>query len=495
MRELFITSNTIINLSKNEKIEPKIINRAELGIDSFQANYQILGETLLTHCLQQTELFAQAISLKNYAPLVYYEILEQAIENDKPEVLAFLLEHGKIAINSYRLQEGSNRGLALLSSAFQSQSLSCFILLLQHNASSAVLLGDLPLAHVLLQLPVDNPFYSAFFQHCKPVRDDNPTFYSRLARRIASKLNDPQLSSEEKGIMQRAKDDYRGKSSFSSTIKLPESVHKDVAEIRSYQNQEALQELRNSPEYKEKEKELAKISRELEAVIKKQRLTEQVKRECKQYYDETVKFMRENDVRQNLTKGQYLAYLDKQIEMVKARITLARLGSKISRLRTAEVKEYNKAVLVVQKFIERENSARKLYSDANSIINEALNLMENHSVDLSDIFDSTGGILASLKQMSAPMAKKIDKLNTLINKNKSLNSESKEELSEEINLLSLDSEEKNEEGHLSELPNQDNWALIAYPKTLFNQNSVVNTRSLDNEKLNSDEQSLLANAT
>ena len=168
LRELLIASNLLLSSAKDKKTDHRILCNAELGLACMQADYQQLGAELLNRCFEEPELFERhALSLALYTPMQSVTIIQDLIQRDDANALAFFLKHGKVSMNACLSHDDETTRLTLLTSAFRSQSLKCFILLLQQNANSAVLLNGLPLAHILLELPFDDPFYNAFLQHCR----------------------------------------------------------------------------------------------------------------------------------------------------------------------------------------------------------------------------------------------------------------------------------------------------------------------------------------
>lgn len=274
----------------NATNERLLLNRSHLDVDLYQEKYKKTGIDLLLACLQTPELLAtHGETLKTFTSSLSYTHLEMKIRQQNIPALTFLLEHGSFKINRVLIQPKSKKGSALapLCAAYKYNNPTLFELLLNNNASCMTLYEGLPLAHTLLQLHANSPFYQAFLTHYRPVLDINARFYKALSIAVNRKLQNEELDETQRATLTRAYTHYEQKSQINAAqmMRLSDTTRSHLTSMRQTIGSDIIQDLRkSSPERDDLSRALDERTNELMRLLQRKHLrTATYMRACEQY--------------------------------------------------------------------------------------------------------------------------------------------------------------------------------------------------------------------
>lgn len=371
--------------SKSLELQARF-KKADLNVTLFQEKFDQLGIGLLLECLDSEALLTQyANCLKVFVGYLNHSHLKKMIESKNISAIKFLLDHGEFNINDVQVKHKKSK-LSPLSFAYKLNNLELFETLLNYKASPKFFYGDMPLAHVLLQLDAAHPFYQNFMRHYDMAMQGNPRLYDFLCKAIEYKLQDTKLSAAEIESLENAKTRYKSSMlGYVRDFELTSSLRDNVVSVSSRMNPHMLSALRSSPEVLGLANDLNEKAKKLHGIFKKQRIAFKAEKRCQVIYEETRKMLDGGlvELMQKFTEADVCDSLRLNLKQVEASIDFFQLKNKANRTKNEDARLQSAVAILHEANESSPNQHRQLLQQLKSmkdgleIIMEQLNKIEN----------------------------------------------------------------------------------------------------------------------
>lgn len=363
-----LNTKTVILLSQTKILESAnqaLFRRANLEVNLFNEQVKQMGVSLLLASLPSSSLLEQYQSI--FAELVAFlnhHHLEEVMRRGNVAAVKFLIENGSFNLNDIRVRVNA-KGLKLspLCAAYKLNNVELFELLLNHNASTTTFYQDMPLAHVIMQLEVTNPFYQSFMVHNDKAINGNPRFYKFLCKAIDSKLASLQLTENEICELQTAKSKYqRCIDGHISNLKISRSTRESMFATMRHLNPSVVQEMKATPtiDFIMLTERLNIKSKQFHQLLSQQHLSHTFMKHCDKVYKNAKRTLEECDdgVLQHWTQEDFIDNLQVQLHNIEALIDFFSLRTKNIRTKDEELR-LKKAQEFLKKSVDIENQSHR----------------------------------------------------------------------------------------------------------------------------------------
>ena len=245
--EMFNLADPVVTPGQN------LLHKAGLGLDYLFHNCETKGTLLLTLILSSSKerLDMYGPSLSNYSRFVSSDCIDSTIKKGKFHALKYLMDDGLLDVNRYCVKLTPDaRPLSMICIAYQLNHLEMFIGLVRLNANLfSVYQDDLPLAHTLYNLPLNNPFRQGMIEHSAYYREKTGDFFSSLTRMIRNKLScTVALPTEKQEELSHLLDLYETLKDFGPSAVSKQAL-RQAHQITQQFDQSVFEKLKKSPEY------------------------------------------------------------------------------------------------------------------------------------------------------------------------------------------------------------------------------------------------------
>ena len=312
-QSLFIRAEKLINSSEFVDQNMDALEKATLCVESYlRKSEDYCLQTLQNALVRGDE--ESALILKSFTPLLNQKFLALVINTDNDLALKFILTHGNLPIDN-RTVSVKEIPQPLLCASFYHKKIKCFNMLLQCKASGLVLGQDnLPIAHTILQLSLDDTFRTAFLT--KTPEANNAQFYTQLIAAISIKLNELSLSSAEKTHLLTAQLQYKNAQGLfvgATESRQAQGIMQAALPLAQHLSKDMLEEWKNMPATKEKLSTLSISSRKLMKELREQKLNYMALRLTKEWFSKFSAFQDNTDVI-SLLGGLNIEQMNEQLE-------------------------------------------------------------------------------------------------------------------------------------------------------------------------------------
>lgn len=335
--------------------DPMIVHKASIGIDYLLQTCQTEGANLLPFCLSTpTNIEALAPSLKGYASGVSIDWIDSFLRKGNTGALLFLINNGALAVNQYQIQLNEFPiKLSPLAAAYKLGHLACFAELLKLNANPLTAYeDDLPLAHTLCKLPVNNEYRKAFLSHSFYFPAKINQLCAALISSLKIKLLDPMLTEQQKSNLSADLESYKIMKKNNHHTLISRHGFLKSNQLLERCSQTTIEELKKSPEYIYRCRLTKKLSDQLANILKNQRQTSSFKASSSRLFTEVNKQIDADERLQQqlntLGKESFLAAMDTNIKLLEDYIFVwlnqgKNLGSKKKKLLLETLKRIESA--------------------------------------------------------------------------------------------------------------------------------------------------------
>lgn len=280
LADLFLSSSEILKYEQQFADQPALLHKAKLELSIWQEDYFNNGVKLLEEMLknpQYLEIYGN--SFKRYANFISPSFLEDTLRNGYTQSFKYLLENNqRVSIDNYLVTTEDPRQprATLIVQAFMREDLQAFTVLLTKGASCMCLYHDLPLAHAIFKLPLNNPFRVEFSRYYKPALSGSAAFYCKLESALERYLKNNSLSAAEFTEIIEYQSKY-AESKKVSHEHLSDSLRDGMATVLSHTHSNLDERIKDSPKLRDANLELKKLNDGLSNLLKKRHLLDKQK--------------------------------------------------------------------------------------------------------------------------------------------------------------------------------------------------------------------------
>ena len=354
LSDLFLEANDISSYASYFQDEPLILLKADIEFNMWYEDYFNSGVQLLEEVLKSPQhLVLHGDSLKKYASYVDFSLLEDLLRNSSNESFAYLVENNEeVNLNTYLVTTSDPKQprATLICQAFMNQNIAAFTALLTKGASCMCLYHDLPLAHELFKLPLNNPYRVEFMRHYTPVLSGSPMFYRKLESAMDRYLQTASLSKEQTVEIEEYKYKY-ARNRGGSQEKLGKSLTDEMATVLSHTDNNFGQRFKSSDRVSTLTLQLSELNAEFTRLLKKRHLLERHKRVADKLLRDSNQMLEKygKQVSESMTTEIIEAEMEKAIAYTQAMIDFANLNIKTKRSRYEE-KDLHEAISKIKQY-------------------------------------------------------------------------------------------------------------------------------------------------
>jgi hypothetical protein len=394
-----LSQNALVLSQQIDSSNPQsqlICRKTDLDVSLFQEKFNQYGLSLLMKCFTSPDLLDQYKDcLKHFVKYLNHTQLEEMIHLHQIPAIKFILDHSDFNLNVLRIRTKSKkRKLSPLCAAYHDNNLELFETLLTYKASALSLYNDMPLAHVLLQLELNNPFYRSFVINDTHAMEGNPRLYNFLCKAIEYKLEKASLSKSEVLSLQNAKTQYELKmGGYIRDAKMSCKTKNNMLNIASHINPMTLESMRSSKRVAELIEELNHKGQELYHIVKKQHIQPKYSKLCNDIYRNITELASDGleKLMKNTTEADLLDALQRFIDEVDAAIVIAIFHNR-QNLSHYEASKFQKAVELLHQSSKFHSHCEDILTMNEKIQSSQASLikMKNSVEELSEAINHLG---------------------------------------------------------------------------------------------------------